>query len=444
MLPTGCRQRTGTEMKKMTWQPIAEGPLADRAHEAIDSIAACLGSLPPSWPEKHCLSLGYAGMALFFGYRHLASGASADCERSVELLGRSVDAMSEEEMSPALHGGFTGIAWAVEHLRGRVLDPDDEIGLSAIDGTVRGFLQNVPHMPASIRRNYDLMQGLVGLGIYALERVPEPTAVECVEILIDRLEEISEEGSQGISWFTPREVIPPGQIEFCPDGCYNFSLSHGVPGIVGFLGRSCAAGIRAAKGGALLERAVSWLLANENHPGGACFPTWTVPAGTDRRNSRLAWCYGDAGVSAGLMCAALGAGRDDWARVASRVARRAASLRPQPQILERLDGGLCHGAGGLVLTFDRMYQISGDESLLDGARWWLERTLDLRRPGKGFAGFQAWGEGPNEWQDDPGFLTGAAGIGLALLAAVTPVEPEWDRVLLLPGTVPHTLRAAHG
>jgi hypothetical protein len=34
------------------------------------------------------------------------------------------------------------------------------------------------------------------------------------------------------------------------------------------------------------------------------------------------------------------------------------------------------------------------------------------------------------WQDDPGFLTGAAGVGLALLAATTPVEPAWDRLLL--------------
>jgi lantibiotic biosynthesis protein len=36
------------------------------------------------------------------------------------------------------------------------------------------------------------------------------------------------------------------------------------------------------------------------------------------------------------------------------------------------------------------------------------------------------------WTGDPGFLTGAAGIGLALLAAVSPVEPEWDRLLLCP------------
>jgi hypothetical protein len=30
-----------------------------------------------------------------------------------------------------------------------------------------------------------------------------------------------------------------------------------------------------------------------------------------------------------------------------------------------------------------------------------------------------------------GLLNGLAGIGLALLAATTPIEPRWDRLLLL-------------
>src|SRR4029453_13215766 len=32
---------------------------------------------------------------------------------------------------------------------------------------------------------------------------------------------------------------------------------------------------------------------------------------------------------------------------------------------------------------------------------------------------------------DPGLLTGGAGIALALLAAATPVEPAWDRLVLI-------------
>jgi hypothetical protein len=32
---------------------------------------------------------------------------------------------------------------------------------------------------------------------------------------------------------------------------------------------------------------------------------------------------------------------------------------------------------------------------------------------------------------DPGFIQGAAGIGLALLSAVTDIEPQWDKFLLI-------------
>jgi hypothetical protein len=35
------------------------------------------------------------------------------------------------------------------------------------------------------------------------------------------------------------------------------------------------------------------------------------------------------------------------------------------------------------------------------------------------------------WIADPGLLTGASGIALALLAATTDMEPAWDRMLLV-------------
>lgn len=65
---------------------------------------------------------------------------------------------------------------------------------------------------------------------------------------------------------------------------------------------------------------------------------------------------------------------------------------------------------------------------------WFARALELRRPGQGIAGFRTWGPGADgemTWLIDPTFLTGAAGIGLALLGATTDLEPVWDRLLLL-------------
>jgi len=50
------------------------------------------------------------------------------------------------------------------------------------------------------------------------------------------------------------------------------------------------------------------------------------------------------------------------------------------------------------------------------------------------AGFLSWDADERDelgWRTDPGFLMGAAGIGLALLSAATATVPAWDRVLLV-------------
>jgi hypothetical protein len=62
----------------------------------------------------------------------------------------------------------------------------------------------------------------------------------------------------------------------------------------------------------------------------------------------------------------------------------------------------------------------------------------MRRPGEGLAGLLSWVDVTEngktvgwEWKTEPGFLSGVAGTGLALLAAITDFEPLWDRVLLV-------------
>ena len=97
-----------------------------------------------------------------------------------------------------------------------------------------------------------------------------------------------------------------------------------------------------------------------------------------------------------------------------------------------IDAGICHGAAGVAHLFNRLYQATDDPVLAEAARRWIDEALALRRLDEGIGGFRSWA--PNEdkelgWRDEPGFLTGAAGVGLALLAAATAVEPEWDRVL---------------
>jgi hypothetical protein len=89
---------------------------------------------------------------------------------------------------------------------------------------------------------------------------------------------------------------------------------------------------------------------------------------------------------------------------------------------------------GLAHVYNRFYQATGDESFADAARLWYGLGLNMRRPDRGVAGFEAWhlrADGEMGWIVDYGFLTGAIGIALALLAGITPIEPQWDRLLML-------------
>jgi hypothetical protein len=84
-----------------------------------------------------------------------------------------------------------------------------------------------------------------------------------------------------------------------------------------------------------------------------------------------------------------------------------------------------------------LFHATHDARFAESARYWLERTLQLRSPANGIAGFRSYlpfpGNGADptsSWIPDAGFLMGATGIGLAAIAAIDTVEPAWDRTLL--------------
>ncbi len=425
------------------WHPLLEGDLAARAREAVEAVSLALpiatGWLPmPMSPEaetawKASLAAGDAGYALLYAYLALDRNAGGvdfedHAETTLALLDRSSEAVAAVPMSDSLFTGFTGIAWVTEHLEGRLFESEEESNLG-VDEALLDALSQSP-WPGE----YDLINGLVGLGIYALEGLPRPTAAACLEQVVDRLAEKAERDSRGMpgtAWFSPPETLPEYQRALFPEGLYNLGASHGAAGIIALLGAACQAGVAAATAAPLLEGAVTWLLDRRQGPESPYqFPHFFFP-GREPQPSRLAWCYGDLGVSTALWIAARAAGDPAWERAARETAISAAA---RPAHLTRvMDPGLCHGAGGVAHLFNRLYQATGEERLAAAARSWYESALGFRQPGLGVAGFRSWasdGSGEQSWRDDPALLEGAAGAALALLAAVSPVEPEWDRLFL--------------
>jgi class I lanthipeptide synthase len=398
------------------WAPILEGRLAGRAVDAIGAIERSLRA--PVLDEPASLACGRAGLAVLYAYLAKAGLLGDADETATTFLDQSVEAVGEVGMSADLYGGFTGVAWAVEHLRAEDdgTDPNQDVDLA-----LRDHLGRAPW-----RNGYDLVSGLVGIGVYALERLPRPGARALLSLVVDRLAETAERSENGVTWLTRPALLPEHQRARCPEGYYNLGLAHGVPGVIALLGGACAAGNGGYQARSLLNGAVAWLRAQRiPYPDGSSFSSWTAPGATPGP-ARSAWCYGDPGIAVALLCAARAIGQETWEREALSIALRAAT-RPPDQAGVR-DAGLCHGAAGLAHVFNRMHQATGDAGLGEAARFWFTRTLDLRQPGAGIGGFPAWLNGT--WIDDAGLLSGAAGVALALVAAVSPIEPAWDRMLL--------------
>ena len=418
----------------MPWRPLLSGEIADRAMEAVLSIAeelpAWIGRVNPRVDEAYAgpwragLASGVAGQALFYGYLSLHTGEERWADLALELLDKAGEAVASFPMTESLYSGFTGIAWVGDHLRGRLFEGDPDENREVDEALLSAFEH--PDWPGE----YDLINGLVGLGVYALEGLPRPSAAAVLERIVARLAERARDEPEGAAWFSPPERIPEHQRKEHPEGFFNLGLSHGAAGIVAVLGGACAAGTAGAR--PLLDRAMDGLLARRLPADGiCCFPHFYVP-GVETRASRLAWCYGDPGMAVALLVAGRGAGEPEWERIALEVARSAAR---RPEVEARVqDAGLCHGAAGVAHIFHRMYVTTGDEELAAAARSWYEQTLSYHAPGLGVGGFRSWSTGgPDDtldWRDDPGFLEGAAGVGLALLAAVSPVDPGWDRIFL--------------
>jgi len=407
----------------MSWQPILEGALKDSARECVHAIVADLEPRAREPFGDPSLADGTAGLAVLHGYL-AQNGQAAEHEALARrCLQHATAAVAEQPGTASLYSGLTSVGWATAHLHSRWPGWDGEDDVAEIDEALLAHLDQSPW-----RGDYDLIEGLVGFGVYALERLPQPSAVACLERVVDLLAETAEPQGEGSTWWTDPEWLPSLTRAEFPHGYYNLGLAHGVPGVIGLLGQVCAAGVARDKARPLLDSAVRWLLEQDGSDG---FGYWVGP-GARRDKARLAWCYGDPGVAAALLGAARCVAEPAWESAALAIALRAAE-RPYAEAGIK-DAGLCHGCAGLAHLFNRMFQASGEPRLAEVARSWYERTLAMRRLGRGIGGFEAWGPGAAGgpgWSADPGLLNGATGVALALLAATTSIEPRWDRMLLV-------------
>lgn len=410
-------------MAEGAWQPLLHGAVAERARLAVRELGAVLRDGAGVQRGDHGEA---AARALFFAYASDAVGEGAGFEDEAgRWLELAADWLAVNPGPMILHTGALGTAWVVEHLAGA--DEDEPDPLAPMDARLTRWLSE------AWTGDYDLIRGLVGLGVYGLERAHRRGGRDVVAAVIDALERSARRQDGGVTWHTAPDHLPSWQRALAPDGYYNLGLAHGVPGVIGLLARCVALDLCADRAEALLVGAVSWLLAQRRPADeGSWFAGWVGAP----EQSRAAWCYGDPGVAASIAVAAAATGREEWRELARALAVAIATR--SVELCGVRDGCLCHGALGLAHVLARLYQVTAAAPAREGAVAWYERGLALRRDRReGISGWLSFlpdelpGPDGTAYKPDSSLITGASGIGLALAAALAEASPDWDRVMLL-------------
>lgn len=415
--------------------------LPDATSAAVLDHVVALAGRPRELPRavRHDLAGGGTGLALV--YRHLdlclpgrGWGATADGWLTAATAG----AERVGACAPGLFGGLAGPAFAA---RTPDRNPDGDGRETPHDRVVADAITRARALGAGGSglpvREFDVISGLTGIGAYLLRRAagsdPEsaadPTSGAALRAILTALVRLCAEREGTPRWYTPVEAAKDPRVrEMFPNGTLNCGMSHGISGPLALLALALDAGVRVEGQREVLTSAARWL--TDHRADDAWGPNWAAmvavpeppgtpgsarPTSANTRVARASWCYGSPGIARALWLAGSALGDASLCELATR-SLKAVYRRPASARLVDDTPGLCHGVAGLLQITLRFAHDTGDPAFVEAAGHLTEHLLRLR------AALPAAG---------PGFLDGAAGAILALLAAATDVPPTWDRALLL-------------
>ena len=183
--------------------PLLSGALKDRALHLVGALTETLRPAPAADHRDASLSSGSAGLAVCNAQLAWTRRDRRAAGAALTRLEEAIDVLATEPLTSSLYSGFTGIAWAVETVD-RLLRADGEDRNGDIDEALTSLLRRYPEQAP-----YDLVNGLTGLGVYALARWPRPAAAQCILGVVEQLARRARHDRDGVYWWTPPIVEGP-------------------------------------------------------------------------------------------------------------------------------------------------------------------------------------------------------------------------------------------
>ncbi len=360
-----------------------------------------------------------SGISLFLFYYSLILNDEKCYNKAVMLLEKTLMSYYQTRIAPA---DIARLGWLLVNLDSNdFLETDvneliDKNENEVLCKTVRDYLKN---------DNYDFLHAALGIIQYFLSKNDIESRFYVSEFVDEFAEKAERAKDNELKWLSTLDIRTKTKG-------YNISMSHGLASIIAMLSKIYKQGINQDKTKYLLEGAMNYLL-QQKLPNGkyiSVFPNFAIESMKNLAPSRLAWCYGDLGISVAIWHASQALRRKDWEEEAINILLHSAQRRDLKEN-SVIDAGLCHGTAGIAHIYSRMHGYTGVEELKEASEYWFGQTLKMARFEDGLAGFKTWHGLDKGWKNEPGLLEGIAGIGLAMISAVSDIEPTWDECLLL-------------
>ncbi len=385
-------------------------------------------------------SCGQGGLALLYLYLARGTGEAQWLDLAHKYLRLGAESTQRVPLNrPGVFDGSSGFALVLstfqqdEPLYRRTAERvHEQLAELVLEWQLR---REKPGMPPS---DYDIIGGAAGVLGYLVSLPSSSGKIQdAIQKLLEYLIWLSGEDGQGRkNWLiTPEHFRMENELTETPDGYFNVGFAHGIAGPLAALAHAWQAGYRMPDQLAAMRVMSNWIVAHQvQDTWGVNWPSlipladsFSPEQWTRLPPTRTAWCYGTPGIAASLRLA--GAVLKDHELQQLALATLETTLRRPPDVSKLISPTLCHGFAGLLAVCLRFAHTSPSQIIRTSLPQLTEHILATCNPALP-CGVQdiAAQETP---VDDPGFLTGAVGVALTLLAAATYIEPAWDRSLLI-------------
>ncbi len=402
-----------------THKPVidTDNPLWGKALKRIDLIYT---SLRDSFDDAFDLSLysGRMGVLLFYYYYSLFRDKQDDFW--IEFLQKLNESLYNFKYSNDYYRLccsnfylFILLLWE----NGDITEDELENMNDFDDGVVQ-------YMMEAIQRDfYDLLYGGLNYANYFLYRYKLNGDEKYLDKFLYIIYDKAEKTNDGLCWKSGLKKDLNNEIVG-----YNLGLAHGIPSILQILCYIKRAGYPSNLLDYMIAETSKFILSQEqdfskyhSHFSGANIDVNTM--------SRLGWCYGDLGIGYALLTASQELNDIDL-KIKSLNILKDTTSRITEEFTLILDHCICHGTAGVGHIYNRLYQITEDDLYKKSSLYWFKNTIEAPVLPNYPAGYMEY-KGNNIYDKGYGLLSGISGIGLAMISAISSVEPKWDRVLLL-------------